>query len=82
VLTTPGGYDLTATPVDVRTARRLNLLPGSYSITASPVDLTKVGVVWPLPGQVTLGVQYGPTGSEYTGTLTATGGGTVMLRRR
>lgn len=32
-------------------------------------------VVWPLSSDVRLGVTYGPTGAEYTGTM-AEGGGT------
>lgn len=32
------------------------------------------GAVWPSPSDVRAGVTYGPTGSDYTGTLTSTGG--------
>lgn len=37
--------------------------------------------VWPLESQVLLGVVYGPTGTEFTGSLTGGGGG-AWLRRR
>jgi hypothetical protein len=51
------------------------------SITASAlVSGVVVSLVWPNPSDVRLGVQYGPTGTEYTGELT--GGGGVFLRRR
>jgi hypothetical protein len=36
--------------------------------------------VFPDPADVVLGVTYGPTGIEFTGTMTS-GGGSVYLRR-
>lgn len=38
--------------------------------------------VFPAPGQVLLGVVYGPNGTDYTGTLVVTSGSGVYLRRR
>jgi hypothetical protein len=35
------------------------------------------GGTYPIPADVRLGVNYGPTGAEYTGTLTGGGGGPV-----
>jgi hypothetical protein len=38
--------------------------------------------VFPLPGEVLLGVVYGPNGSDYTGTLSSSGGGSGSYIRR
>lgn len=39
------------------------------------------GPVWPLPSQVLAGITYGPTGADYTGTLTSTAGeNTIAIR--
>ena len=37
--------------------------------------------VWPDPSQVLLGVTYGPTGADYTGTLTIGAGETTIAIR-
>ena len=37
--------------------------------------------VWPDPSQVLLGVSYGPTGADYTGTLTPGSGETTIAIR-
>lgn len=39
------------------------------------------GAVFPLPSQVLLGVTYGPTGADYTGTLVVTSGEQVINLR-
>jgi hypothetical protein len=64
--------------------RVLTAVGGMYSYTGASIVMTKSGLVWPDPADVKAGVQYGPTGVDYTGTLTATGGGSnlIMARRR
>lgn len=41
---------------------------------------TSSGPVWPDPGMVLSGVEYGPSGNDYVGT--ATGSGSTLLRAR
>lgn len=41
---------------------------------ATDEPLAPTGAIWPTPAQVLLGVLYGPTGTEYVGTLTAGSG--------
>ncbi len=61
-----------APTVDVSTSSN----PQTVSVPAGVLTLTAYapavffGPVWPDPSQVASGVQYGPTGVEYTGTLT------------
>lgn len=55
---------------------------GSYTLSGQSAVLLRSGMSWPLESDVRLGVQYGPTGTEYTGTLSAGGGGVIILRRR
>ena len=44
---------------------------GTFSIgTITAVGSGAGGIIWPNPAQVLAGVQYGPTGAEYTGTYT------------
>ena len=43
-------------------------------------DGVRVGLTWPAPSEVLLGVQYGPTGSDFTGTAVAGGGATVFAQ--
>ena len=49
---------------------------------AFQIDVSPGGEVWPDPSQVAIGVTYGPTGSEYTGTMVITSGGAVWMRVR
>ena len=49
--------------------RQLNTDSGTYVISGQSAIMGIVALSWPDPDQVLLGVQYGPTGTEYTGTL-------------
>lgn len=62
-------YAPTVTPGDV--ALTPSLLTNSNQFFAAVVSITGTAV-YPLPAQVLLGVTYGPSGNDYTGT--ATGG--------
>ena len=64
-----GSYILTGQQAVISKNRTLNALAGAYHISGGSIVIQKTGMVWPLPEQVLLGVQYGPTGFEYTGTL-------------
>ena len=60
----------------LRRNRKLTAAGGTYNYTGSSAVITYAGVggvVWPQPGDVLLGVQYGPNGNDYTGTLDAYG---------
>lgn len=48
--------------------------PNAFQLGAFQIEVA----VWPAPGDVKAGVQYGPTGVEYTGTLVITGAGEVV----
>ena len=48
----------------------------SFQNDSFQTDASVGGPIWPLPTQVLLGVVYGPTGTEYTGTLS--GGGSKL----
>lgn len=74
-----GSYNVTGSNVTVLADWLINASPGSYNVNGSSVTLTRVGLAWPDPGDVRFGVEYGPTGTEYVGTMRA---GTVWLRRR
>jgi len=50
-------------------------------ILAFQIDVSGAAV-WPDPSQVALGVVYGPTGIEYTGTMVCGSGGAVWMRAR
>ena len=53
------------------------------SITVDQGTISVSGIpVWPAPAQVLLGIVYGPTGVEYTGTLTSTGQGESIIAIR
>lgn len=44
-------------------------------VLVAPTSVAAVGgIFWPAPAQVLAGVQYGPTGADYTGTLTGGSG--------
>lgn len=67
-----GSYLITGQDVSIFKHRLLSASAGSYSLIGQAVVITwstAGGAVWPLPSQVLLGTTYGPTGSEYTGTL-------------
>lgn len=57
----------------------VSTLGESVTLTATVAGTISGTAVWPDPSTVAIGVQYGPTGIEYTGT--ATKGGMVMRRR-
>lgn len=65
----PGSYALSGATATLTYGRQLQVIPGAYAYTGVSATLNKTGLVWPTPGQVLLGVTYGPTGTEYTGTF-------------
>lgn len=71
-----GAYSVIGQDVTILHHRQLNVSSGSYTLNGRPATITWSsvgGAVWPLPSQVLLGTVYGPTGSEYTGTLDVLG---------
>lgn len=60
--------------------RQLNTAAGAFTFSGKAATLSK-GALLPDPADVKAGVTYGP-GGTYVGTLVATGGGMVWLRRR
>lgn len=67
-----GSYSLNGQSITLSRNRLLVVNGGSYSITGNTATITWAtagGAVWPSPSLVLLGTVYGPTGSEYTGTL-------------
>lgn len=54
---------------------------GSSLVLSASFDGIRIGLTWPSPADVRLGVQYGPTGADYTGTLTGGTGETVFASR-
>ena len=67
-----GDYTLTGASATLLKSKHIQASGGSYTITGSSATLQHTGVggtVWPIPSQVLYGVVYGPTGTEYTGTL-------------
>ena len=59
------------------------LLTKTLAVTQAEVATLFQGdvPVWPAPADVRAGVPYGPTGTEYVGTLVAGGGGSFFRRR-
>jgi hypothetical protein len=53
----------------------------TMNATFSETVISSGGAVWPSPSQVALGIVYGPTGTEYTGTLVGSSGAGMMRRR-
>ena len=51
---------------------------GETLLLNATVEGVRVGLTWPTPSEVLLGVQYGPTGADFTGTAVAGGGATVF----
>ena len=76
---TPGAYSITGTDPVLLYDRVVITSIGQYNISPSAVTMVRVGINWPDPADVRLGVQYGPTGVEYTGTMLS---GQIWLRRR
>lgn len=65
-----GSYVINGQAATLKKSYILQAAGGLYQLTGSSAILQKAGsLVWPLPSQVLLGVEYGPTGIEYTGTL-------------
>ena len=67
-----GAYNIVGQDVGISRSRLLTAQSGSYVVTGISAVLTHTGTgspVWPLPNQVLLGITYGPTGADYTGTL-------------
>lgn len=76
-LTASGGeYTLTGSPATLLRSKYLAVSGGSYSLVGSSALITWTGVggaVWPPTHLVLLGTVYGPTGTEYIGTLDVNG---------
>lgn len=67
-----GSYSVNGQSVSILRHRRLTANAGAYVLNGQPVSIVwtpSAGVVWPSPSTVLLGIPYGPTGTEYTGTL-------------
>jgi len=73
VTASSGSYLLTGQQAALSVGKHIQALAGAYVISGGSIVIQKTGMVWPLPEQVLLGVQYGPTGFEYTGTLDVLG---------
>lgn len=53
---------------------------GETLLLNATFDGVRVGLTWPAPSEVLLGVQYGPTGSDFTGTAVAAGGEAIFVQ--
>ena len=76
LISTGGVYSYTGSSTVIKKSKYLSALGGSYSLVGSSVVLVHGGIggiVWPPTHLVVLGTVYGPTGSEYTGTLDVNG---------
>ena len=76
LISTGGVYSYTGSSTVIKKSKYLSALGGSYSLLGSSVVLVHGGIggiVWPPTHLVVLGTVYGPTGSEYTGTLDVNG---------
>lgn len=76
-----GTYATTGQAATLVKGRVLTAQRGLYAYTGQGAVVTRVGMAWPLASDVRLGVQYGPTGAEYTGTMNG-GGNAILMRRR
>ena len=76
-----GSYSLTGGNLEMQTIRLFQADSGIYTTTGSDLSMN-VMRQFPLETQVAAGVSYGPTGTEYTGTLSASSGGGAYIRRR
>ena len=71
-----GSYVYTGNTITLKRSKYLNVSGGSYSLVGSSANITwgsVGGAVWPPVHLVLLGTVYGPTGTEYTGTLDVNG---------
>lgn len=69
---TGGTYTIGGATCTLSRNRKLSATGGQYNLVGTSVVITYAGLgglVWPPAHTVLLGVQYGPTGTEYTGTL-------------
>lgn len=77
LLTASGGtYSTTGQSASIYKSKLITASGGVYNYTGSNAVITYAtvgGAVWPLESQVLLGITYGPTGSEYVGTLDVLG---------
>jgi len=77
LLTANGGtYSTTGQSASIYKSKLITASGGVYNYTGSSAVITYAtvgGAVWPLESQVLLGITYGPTGSEYVGTLDVLG---------
>ena len=64
-----GSYTITGASAAISRNRTLIAQGGTYQYTGQQITILKTGQYWPMPSEVLLGVMYGPTGVEYTGTL-------------
>jgi hypothetical protein len=65
-----GSYTYTGQSAVLLKNRRLIVLGGSYTYSGSNSTYKLIlGGGYPSPADVLLGINYGPTGTEYTGTL-------------
>lgn len=72
LVATGGSYTLTGASSTILRSKLLVASSGTYNLTGSSAVITWAsvgGAVYPPIGSVLLGVTYGPTGTEYTGTL-------------
>lgn len=76
LISTGGVYSYTGSSTVIKKSKYLSALGGSYSLVGSSAVLVHAGIggiVWPPTHLVVLGTAYGPTGSEYVGTLDVNG---------
>ena len=73
ILASGGSYTVVGQAASINKGYLLQAAGGMYQLTGASAILQKSGMVWPLPSQVVLGVQYGPTGFDYTGTMDVLG---------
>jgi hypothetical protein len=67
-----GNYSLSGAAANIYRSKYINVVGGIYNLSGSSATITWTtvgGAVYPPVGSVLLGVTYGPTGTEYTGTL-------------
>lgn len=73
-----GSYSYVGASAVLKRNRKLLAVGGAYAWAGSSATITRAGMSWPLPSQVLFGIQYGPTGVEYTGTLEVGATGYVL----
>lgn len=77
IAATPGLWSWVGTTAT--TSKLMNAIKGAWSWAGTTASIGNGSAVFPLPSQVLAGVQYGPTGNDYTGTMSPGG---AFLRRR